>query len=189
MARTTNKSYKEDVRESYIKSVTGAIDNNDQLSESQKLVLNEYRDDLESQIPINFVDETGRYVRLKAIKSYKSLDTYIRKIVNFAMYCKKDFDKVTREDVRKYRLHLKNQTITYRNSYKFKSEKNDRTMSNVTIEFYFTLIKRFFIWYYNKDQDTTILPDVVKNFRRGRIERTKIKSIRIDNTIRSEIND
>ena len=76
------------------------------------------------------------------------------------MYCKKDFEKVDRNDIREYRSYLKNNTISSRNSYNYQSEKNNRTMSNVTIEFYFTLLKRFFIWFHNKDDGTTALSGV-----------------------------
>jgi len=169
-----HKQYEEIVNEDYIKSMKRAIDNNNQLTDAQKNVLREYRDDLESQVPMNFVDESGRFNKLRPIKSIKSLDTYIRKVVKLLEFLNKEVPDITKQDIRNYRLHLKNETISSRNSYNYQSEKNNRTMSNVTIEFYFTVIKRFFIWYYNKDEGTTILPDLVRNFHREPIHREKL---------------
>lgn len=169
-----HKDYDEIVKEDYIKSMNKAVNNNNKLTEEQKDVLNEYRDDLESQIPTKYIDESGKFVKLRPIKSIKSLDTYIRKVVKLLEFLNKEVQDITKQDIRNYRLHLKNKTISSRNSYNYQSEKNNRTMSNVTIEFYFTVIKRFFIWFYNKDEGTTILPDLVKNFNRSKIEREKL---------------
>jgi hypothetical protein len=54
--------YKERVKINYIKSVGKMIEGNSDLTKSQKQVLNEYRDDLETKLPINFTDESCKLV-------------------------------------------------------------------------------------------------------------------------------
>jgi hypothetical protein len=54
--------YKERVKINYVKLVGKMIEGNSDLTKSQKQVLNEYRDDLETKLPINFTDESCKLV-------------------------------------------------------------------------------------------------------------------------------
>ena len=55
----------------------------------------------------------------------------------------------------------------------------DRYLSNTTIEFYFNLIKTFFIWFYNKDDNTNLLPELVRNFNKRPIKREKLNQFEL----------
>lgn len=174
----THKTYDEDVITTYKKAMSRLIDENNLLSEKQKTTLNDYRDDLELGVPINYYDEEGKLNKLKPLKSYQSIDTYMRKIINMVIHIQKEFEDITKEDLKEYRRYLKNTPINSRNN-RVDEQNEDMCMKNVTIEYYFTLIKTFFIWYYNKDDNKNILPDLVRNFKRGRIQREKINQAEV----------
>ena len=85
----TYKTYEEDIKENYRESMKKYIDNNNLLTTKQKRILNEYKDDLESKVSITYFDESNKLVKLKPLESIQSIETYLRKVINFAMYIKK----------------------------------------------------------------------------------------------------
>jgi integrase len=186
---TINKTYDEDVLNTYKKTMNRLVNESKILTGKQKNILIEYRDDLELEVPISYVDEQGKLNKLKPLKSVQSIDSYIKKVINMVIYLKKDFEDITKEDIKEYRRYLKNTPITIRNGAG--NQDDDRCLQNVTIEFYFTLIKTFFVWFYNKDDNTNLLPDLVKNFKIGPIKREKINQSQVltPNEIRNMIDN
>lgn len=181
----THKQYDELVKEKYDDAIIRLIDRNPLLSETQKKTIYLYQDFLESKQKQIYVNKFGRTRYLKPLKSFQSIQTYLSEVINFGEFIKKEYKEATREDIDNYRIYLKKYTSEERArekeeaKFKFSNIKIKRNplarkdntsktyISQYTIEMYSNLIKRFYIWLYNKDDllDSKV-PELVSHLQK-----------------------
>lgn len=169
MANKTHIEYEKIVEKNCRSAIKRLIDNNPLLSEEQKNTLYLYQDFLESKQIQIYTSVRGKERELRALTSYQSLLTYIREIVNFGEFIEKKFEDAKREDVDNYRTYLKRNSSEERakkkeekkfalskvkikrNPLARKDNTNETFISQYAIEMYSNLIKRFYLWLYNRD--------------------------------------
>jgi integrase len=97
---------------------------------------------------LNFVKDLKR-AKSKPT-SPQTFYTYLSVMIQFGEFVGKEFDKVRKEDIELYQLHLQDS----------KSRKTGKGLKFKTIEFYSVIIKILYIWYYKTETVPKVVEDI-----------------------------
>lgn len=121
---------------------------NSTLKYRQKEVLISFYNSLRLGKKLNFVKDLKR-AKSKPT-SPQTFYTYLSVMIQFGEFVGKEFDKVRKEDIELYQLHLQDS----------KSRKTGKSLKFKTIEFYSVIIKIFYIWYYKTETVPKVVEDI-----------------------------
>lgn len=120
------------------------------LNNNQKEKITEYFNALRLGNKIYYIHE-GKSVILTP-KSYTTFENYIRAIIQFSKFIKKDLTKITKQDIEKFQLHLQTK----------ENLKTGKRLKAKTIEQYAITLKVFFIWLYNGQEQPEMVQDIIR---------------------------
>lgn len=175
-----HKTYDEIVEKQHRKTINEILTKNPLLSQEQKNTLYRYEDFLESRQKQVYNSPFGYKRHLKPLTSFQSITSYLRDVIDFGEYLDKPYEEATRDDIDNYRTFLKKTPTLLRKKIK-KAKKNgeDHTqieldsneiatyITQYTLESYCNLIKRFYIWLYNRDNlENGEVPYLVKHLQK-----------------------
>jgi site-specific recombinase XerD len=130
--------------EDKVRNQIDRILNNPSMKEHHRIVLKEYYDTLRLGKKTNFskrLEQEGYKRRRPKAKSYKSFQTYLYVLADFADFLEKPFNEANEKDIDAYRASLKE-----------RKKKNDKFLSNTTYNFYSLVVKMFYLWHLRAEE-------------------------------------
>ena len=120
------------------------------LTNNQKEKITEFFNALRLGNKIHYIFE-GNSVILTP-KSYNTFENYIRAIVRFAVFIKKDLTKIKKYDIEKFQLELQTKV----------NSKTGKRLKPKSVEQHSINMKVFFIWLYNGQEQPAMVQDIIR---------------------------